>query len=347
MSASTPAKKSDKSKKTGPAGLPDERVWIKYSPHNELPISVSSSLFIHVVVLGVIGLILAGFLGRLFGPPDHQPEVFAAAEGGGGGAGGDSDVTSPGSAPREVIEKAPPADHTQPVEPKELTPPTREAQPIVTETNDIDRLIDQMDTPLAKSRLSQVAAEADKRLAAIAMASKGTGPGTGGGVGTGSGTGVGDGSGSGSGRIATREKRQNRWTLLFRTQNGGDYLRQLSGLGAVLAIADKGEDLMVFRDLNQRPVPGKVEPASNLSNQIRWTDDRPDSVHSLAQTMGMQTMPQYIHAFFPTTLEEDLRKKEMTHYKGNEDDIIETLFRIEWTNGRYEPVVVRIQKKKR
>src|SRR5580700_11123624 len=75
MSTATAPPKG-KSKKAKPAGLPDERFWIKYSPHHELPLSAASSVFVHALAFGVIGLILAGFLSGLFGGR-HPAEVKA------------------------------------------------------------------------------------------------------------------------------------------------------------------------------------------------------------------------------------------------------------------------------
>lgn len=108
MSTTAPTPKA-KTKMARPAGLPDERFWIKYSQHHELPLSVTSSVFIHAVVLGLVGLILAGILSGLFSKTVRPADVktFAMAGGGGGDPNGNTDGPSDIALPsgNEVKEK--------------------------------------------------------------------------------------------------------------------------------------------------------------------------------------------------------------------------------------------------
>jgi len=52
-------------------------------------------------------------------------------------------------------------------------------------------------------------------------------------------------------------------------------------------------------------------------------------------------VPDYIVAFFPVKLENQLLQKELQAFRGNEEDIEETVFRVERRNGQYEPVVAQ------
>ena len=346
MSTATPPKKA-KLKKTGPAGLPDERFWIKYSPHHELPLSVTSSVFLHAMAFGVIGLILAGFLSGLFSPKPPPPvQAFGLQGGGGGDPNGAEGGTDPApSNGKEVTEPVKQADNVKPVVPdKDLTPPTATQQSIVKPEEGPARLF--REVTLSPKSLSGVARDASERLAAIAEKGKG-GNGKRGGLGEGVGTGTGNktGSGSGSGGTITSE-RQLRWTMIFRTHSGNDYLKQLQDLNATLATPESNDEFTVYRDLGRRPLQGRKEDVSKELG-LRWIDDRADSVPALAASMGLRHRPPYIVAFFPRSLEDTLRKIESQNFRGDETQIEETIFRIEQRpGGKYVPVFQDLRLKK-
>jgi hypothetical protein len=347
MSTATPGPKA-KPKKARPAGLPDERFWIKYSQHHELPLSVTSSVFIHALAFGLIGLILAGILSGLFGGK-HQAEVkpFQLAGGGGGDPNGNSDGPSEAVVPsgNEVKEKA---DKTEPLQPIETTKkpldvPDAKNDPLVNPTETVSRLM--QEPVLSPKNLNQVGQAASKRLAA-AIAKGHGGPGHRGGQGGGVGTGIGDKTGPGVGNGTITNERQLRWTMIFRTTSGADYLKQLQDLGATLATPEGNDEYLVFRDLHRGRNVGKKEDLGSFSSLLRWIDDRPDSVQALAQSLGLRFKPAYIVAFFPKRLEDELAKLEKQRYSGPESDIEETIFRIESRpGGRYVPTVQNLRKK--
>src|SRR5207248_4607915 len=97
------------------------------------------------------------------------------------------------------------------------------------------------------------------------------GPGSGGGKGSGVGTGEGNAKGPGTGKLSQREKRQQRWLMLFNTRSGSDYADQLMGLRAILAVETSNGEYMIYRDLAHRPVHGKVAEDREL-NRICWVD---------------------------------------------------------------------------
>ena len=150
----------------------------------------------------------------------------------------------------------------------------------------------------------------------------------------------GQGPGEGAGRIANkREKRQLRWAMTFNTQNGVDYLNQLDGLGAIVAIPQESGQFLVYHNL-KNPREAKVEDITKF-NRIYWVDDKPPSVAGVMDALGLQGMhPSHFVAFMPEKLEKKLFEMEL-NYKGlKEDQIHETKFEVVKTANGYEPRVI-------
>src|SRR5581483_10497656 len=233
--------------------------------------------------------------------------------------------------PPEKIAKTVPNEKLQ--EPDTTPPPLVEAQP------KDNRAIDQ-DTQAIGNMTGNVRSKAKEKLAAY-LAGKGQGgAGSGGGKGKGRGTGEGDLEGPGKGNLTQRDKRKARWTMLFNVREGGgrEYLRQLDGLGAILAYPTVGDNYMVIRNLKDRPIRPVAEDIRQF-NMIWWQDDKPVSVDSLANALGISPPPEYIVAFFPVALEQQLLEKELKAFRGREEDIEETVFRIVPRGGGYEPEI--------
>src|SRR5207237_1879380 len=101
------------------------------------------------------------------------------------------------------------------------------------------------DTAEASARLSVTGAKA-RALLDGPLAPKGkAGTGRGGNEGDGGGKGKGDGVGQGIGKLSQREKRQQRWLMLFNTRSGSDYADQLMGLHAILAVETNNGEYMI------------------------------------------------------------------------------------------------------
>jgi hypothetical protein len=98
--------------------------------------------------------------------------------------------------------------------------------------------------------------------------------------------------------LTERDKRMLRWSMRFSTQNGADYLSQLKGLGANLAIpVNDGPNprYRIVRDLSARPARLLDEDLST-ANRISWKDVKPDSVAGIMEALGLQGMrPSHIH----------------------------------------------------
>jgi hypothetical protein len=319
----------------------EDRFWRYYSRNHELPLSVVSSIFLHVVGYGAIGLILTGALMALFGIHDGPLPVESIVIAGGSGVEegvgtGPADGALP-SGPESIREGTQPTktDLAQqtPAKPPPLLDPTQFKDPA--------RPIEQ--EPVGGMPAAGVDQRARDRIRDI-IAGKGKGGhGSGGGEGRGRGPGIGNdfGPGVSSGVLTQRQKRRDRWALSFNTRDGEDYLRQLNGLGAILAVPDATGQHIVYRDLFNRPVQGKYEDLSTF-NQMYWWDEKPQSVRRLALALGLTEVPDRVIAFFPLELEKTLREREQRRYSGNEDDIRETVFRIVRRGSRYEPEVESI-----
>jgi hypothetical protein len=161
----------------------------------------------------------------------------------------------------------------------------------------------------------------------------------------GSGSGGGKDTGEGKQNLSPREKRMLRWTLKFDTRSGEDYVRQLRGLGAILAIPVKevkGQppEYKIVRDLWKRPAQLLDEDISKIK-RIYWVDDNPRSVMEVMNVLQVRLRPSHFIAFMPVELEM-FELVELEHaYKGlAEDQILETKFRIVESGGTFRPEVM-------
>jgi hypothetical protein len=173
----------------------------------------------------------------------------------------------------------------------------------------------------------------------------GSGSGGGQGDGTGTGTGSGQGEGSGRGNLTQREKRMLRWTMKFDASNGPVYLRQLAGLGAILAIPVRENpepEYQIVRDLEHKPAKLLAEDVTKIQ-RIYWVDNNPQSVRDIMTTLGLTNRPSHFVAFMPVELEDHLFEMEKKAAHGRtEDQIQETIFRVKRLGDRYVPELEKI-----
>lgn len=334
----TPAKSAAKSA-TKP---PDERFWKRYSRHHEFPISGVGSIVIHslmVLVLVLIGIAVIA--------SHDQPlpiDAIALTDGGGGGnPEGEGNGPGNGVPPPPSKEVAANDSDSKVVAAPRKDPnpdalPEPKANPVELPPSADQRAIEPDNK--AFHDISGRSSDLQNKLMEGLRAGKGQGgSGSGGGKGTGVGTGEGPGTGPGNGNIGVRQKRLLRWTLVFSTTTGEDYRRQLSALGAIVAIPQPDKSYIVIRDLSHVPVHGSVEDPNKL-NRIFWIDDKVSSVSELSRALGVHPRPEYIVAFFPEQLEHELLQKELAYHNRSEDEIRETRFEVRYEGGRYFPVVV-------
>ncbi|HEV3085350.1 MAG TPA: hypothetical protein VGY66_36690 [Gemmataceae bacterium] len=335
------AKAGTREKEPGLLVPPEERFWKRYSPNHEFPLSSASSALMHLFALGI--LVLGA---HTFAKWETPVDVDAIEIGGGGGRPDGAEGPATGKfAHNEDVKDV--VDSTVPV-PK--VPPRGEnlkevdkLNQKVVETPD-QRLIDDETSVENRKRLSALGEQVRDRLNALqrGQASKGLGgTGEGGGEGTGKGPGKGSGVGPGTGRIDKRQERQKRWTMIFNIRDPEDYARQLSALGAYLAVPGSREgEYLVIEDLSRRPVVARLRNISDI-NRMFWIDDKADAVEPLFRVLGYEKIPSYFVAFFPVELERELLKKELEYKNLPESKIEETKFQIKHTGGsKIEPVVI-------
>jgi hypothetical protein len=346
---------------TQPLVPPDESMWKRYSPHGELPLSGASSLALHLLIFGL--MLLSAWLAYAYFRHANRSLPVEAVRLDLGGGGGDPHArgTGPGRG-EQPVEVGAPTPET-PLTPNPDNDPKRPdlpktdpgaRQPFKFDDTAI-RYIHRSDT--ASSAALQKLAEANIRIRLPDGREAGRGQGgtgSGGGSGSGEGTGVGSGKGEG-GTLTQREKRMLRWSMIFNTNSGPDYVSQLQGLGAILAIPVRedasGREYKTIRNLSARPAKLLTEDISQIP-RIYWIDDKAQSVQDVLRTLGVQLKraPSHFVAFMPEELEHKLFQLEAAylnqHYKGrSEDDIVETRFRINRTGGNYEPQVTELKVK--
>jgi hypothetical protein len=310
-------------------GLPEERFWKRYSPHGELPLSGAGSFALHALVVGL--LVLLGFLGVWFTRPSRTLPVEAVqvAPGGGGTLNGVEGSKGPGRRAEVVDEQNRQAGDQKVPLPPQLAHPQKQPSP---------PLFKEGERPLSPNPEAMKAIE---HLKAAAQSKRNDGAPVGRGRGGPGGGGTGPGPGPG-GASRPPNPRMLRWSLLFNTQTGEDYVRQLRGLGAILAVPVKEGDrpeYRLVRNLSRRPAQLLDEDLSQIK-RIYWTDNNPRSVQEVMSTLGLRERPSHFVAFMPQELEQKLLRLEKAYSGLEEDQIHETKFRIAERGGQFEPEVI-------
>jgi hypothetical protein len=324
--------------KAGPKP-PEQAFWQRYSPNHEFPLSSATSITVHV--LAIVFMVMSGWLLARFGLGDKMLDLDTIVIAGGGGS-REGEGTARGDQPpvsgQEDVEKQDPKPGA-PVPPTEaLKTPTLDPLNLSPDDQDSARYINQASA--AVKGLAQLSEDSRKKIFNAIGPGKGRGgSGSGGGKDTGKDVGEGKFTGAGRNTFSPRQKRVLRWVMKFNTLNGNDYRKQLQGLGAILAFPQSEGGYKVYRNLN-RPAKGEVEDLSTIK-RIFWVDEKPDSIASLSQAMGVEPPDGSIIAFFPPELEAKLLRLELAYRGLKEDEIKLTEFKIVAKGGTYEPVVVK------
>ena len=323
---------------------PQDAVIIKYTREREFPLSAVGSFFLHAAILAIV---LLGLLARWFTHerPPTNIEIVDLIGAPGGGADGKNEGARPGAlvgpdqpTAIENVQRLP-LPNLGSNEPPKVTLP--QEKPVIANDNT---------DPLAKAeqRVGQLPAMPDlkgmlKGLKSGDIHASGTaGRGPGNGPGTGPGIGPGHGA-AGKLNPTLKEKRQLRWTLLFRISSPANYLDQLRRMGAILGVQYEDKSIKLITNLQKRPA--QLEPGDRVPDRIFWMDDNVESVRSIAAELGIGKVPWRLIAFFPDKIERELLRKETAYGKiygrESEDDIRETVFRVEDEYGQISLSVVR------
>jgi hypothetical protein len=332
--------------KRSPRAPFEEPILVKYSPHHEFPLSTVSSLAIHclaIVLLIIGGILLARLNWASEGKPVASDAVVTEEPRGGGGGHPDGVGKNPGDG------AIPPPDaeaallnQQQVVDPQKRTRLDEAKKDVLTLPefkDDPSRDIIEGGGRAVDAWLNlkkEVRAKLDG-----AIAGKGDGgSGSGGGEGTGRGPGKGSGVGPGRGN-RDRANRVLRWTLIFNTRDGQDYLRQIDAFGGIIAVPDPKDpdNYLVIRDLKERPARPQAEDIAKIQ-RIYWIDDKEWSVKSMGSALGLAQVPSHFVVFFPVEFEQRLLDLELKYRNKQEHEIVETRFDVRRAGGTYEPVVI-------
>jgi hypothetical protein len=347
---STAVKPNSTPKTTQPLIPPDEKFWQRYSPHHEMLMSGLGSFTLHLLILG--GLILAGVLGlfALLNKPEPQMEIAAMGLPGlpgtpglpGGGGGGPGEPGDPANSNNQAkTESVNPNESPKPSGPEIEAVPLAKVSPLNLAELPNDPTIYAFADNEAVQSLKDMSKAARQKLVEGLRDSDGptrNSPSkTGGNPGV---NGAGGQGGDGAAKMNNSIKRVLRWTMLFNTRDGVDYINQLAAMGAIIAIPqDGGSQYLVVRNL-KKPAEAKTEDVGTI-RLIWWIDDRPESVRSLAEGLNLKQVPPHFVAFFPKELENKLVELEFRHRGLKEEQIQSTSFRIERAGNTFVPVVLQ------
>jgi hypothetical protein len=343
MASATEAKPAHSSTgKNSSRQPPAHTVWLKYQPNAEGILSWHASAALHALIFGGIllwSLYLAAFF---FGKPNRSlPMEAVTFQDAGGGGTKDGTGDGPGGPHAPLSEGAqegdkPTSGDTKPSDADRPHLPDDLVKKVEQEFAAPDARFVKELPPGAMEKLLGLENDAMKKMQDGINPSKGQGgPGKDGGVGPGTGPGQGTGTKEGTGKMLNeREKRMLRWSMKFNTRDGGDYLRQLEGLGSLLAIPVGPNDYKIV-DLTKRPLHMEDRDLSTIQ-RIWWIDDNPSSVMSLMRAMGIPGQPSRVVAFIPPELEEEIAKKELAFHGLKEEQIYETKFEVRQVGGKYE-----------
>jgi hypothetical protein len=329
----------------GSALPPEERFWQRYSPHHEFSLSSASSVAIHILALVMVllvGRLVYGMMSDTKTPLREIPVTIEPPGGGGVPGGQANDLGRAQPKPIEDIgekkqiekDSATKSDTNRP----KLNPEAIPILPLPAQSKDDDaRLIKKAE--FAHDQLTRMANKVRDQLRAGVVERSKPGPGKDGSSGRDKDSGPGDGEGPGPGSGKLSLERMDRWVLVFDTESGDDYARQLYALGAILAVPRENSEYAIIRDLSKRPAVAEPEDIAAIK-RIWWEDNKPDSIAALCSALGIKPIPDHVVAFFPESLERKLLKIELQYQGLREHQIKETRFRIRKTADGYEPVVV-------
>jgi hypothetical protein len=334
MSASITEQPKTAPSDSQPATPPEERFWVRYSPHHEFPLSSVSSICFYALLGLAIWVICAKIIPML--SKDEPLPMESIAIGGKGGIPGDPGGGGDGSDAKRPEDLGDPQklaeEHKPEVALTQLPRTEVKIDPVLVDPKDAETVRYFTKGNISAESLSKVGSDASAMLKDQLGGGGRPGP-------KGPGTGKGTGGDGGDGRLANeRLKRVLRWTMMFDTRTGDDYRVQLQSLGAILGIPGPDGQYRVIRDLKQKPARLEAEELKKI-NRIFWVDDRPDSVGPLARALGIPT-PAHVVAFFPESLEKDLLRKERAFRNLKENEIQETRFKVIRYGSSYQPIVV-------
>ena len=333
MSVQAPPKPSKVSAlENAPLTPPDEKFWKRYSPHYEFPLANVASVAIHIVVFGLF----LYYISRLLNPTDDKTAppvrgmmVIDSDSGDGigspGSGGGHQEAKEKDERPQEV---------RQPLEQAELKREMIAVSAWAPELKDNPEALEAIANSPNKERFDKHNDNLKKRM--LGLGEK-TGAGTEDGNSRANQPGKGDG---GVGDATSSTRRQSRWVLIFRTENGSDYLAQLGSLKAQVIVPTANGRYILIKDLTDLKDRKDISEQEIPVQFMSFVDDNKDSVKRVAETLGLDYSPKLFIAVVPKDVENDLAAKERGYRNRKETDIHSTTFRVLVRDGKYTVTVI-------
>ncbi len=314
-----------------PYDPPDEGFWHRYSWHGEFPIALFATIAIHVVVF----VIIIAIIRQQFKEKKSDEKVpvptrglkIAEGERGGqmgnpGGGGGEQNKEIAEERPSEPMRQIPAAELK-----KELIT----ASAWVPDLKDSPEALEKIIQSPGYEKLNKLNDDLKRRIGQgfTGQPGKGNGPGAGPGD-----PGPGPGGKGGPGDASTSGNRSVRWTILFTTQSGRDYLEQLNEFKAKIVVPEppNWKANLLFEDI----LNPKSKPLGNQDlPKMYFVDEDKSSASKVARALGLDFDPPNFIAFFPKEVEEMLAAKERAYRNRREDQIYSTTFRVLRRDGKY------------
>jgi hypothetical protein len=363
--AQAPAKADPKNAAGKGTQPPDERFWVRYSPHHEAPLSLVASLSLHVSAVLLLVLLALWAVSAPDSPAAPPRMDLAEIEGGELGVELGVGVTPKGSGPKgsdaeNVAESGGDESRTRAKGQTEFAklgevkgiPLTFRAsgkKPSDGEGEDpfpeLDKAARQATERILKATQPPPPAKGagekggrgdDKKVGP-------DGPKGNGGGGKGSGTGSGAGK-STSGPVLTEQgRRQLRWQILA-SADGKVHLDKLKALKVTLVAPTRDPGLFTVYDLQRTPLAPKTSKRlEEHADKVWWVNRDPVEVQGLARVLGLRETPPCFVIFLPKALEDRMAQLELQYQGAREGQIEKTVWDVPLREGRYasEPQVVK------
>jgi len=348
---------------------PDERSWRRFSQHHELSIAGAVSIFAHALVLGI--LTVCGVLAAMRWhdeaqkPPAMDVVMMEGTAGGGSPDSGDGNPMGGGPKQTEIggqeNKKAtpPPSDFTE-IKPLPMVTAAEFSPSPMSETPDDAQFFSELrkvtEDLNAEDKKNEAKKPAEppkmpgidygkKPATIVANASNGQGLGTGK---KGGAPGFGDGTGTGfpGGRPSTKQDVfAQRWRFDL-TGDGKEHANKLAAIGVTLAIPSPRGEILIIRDLKRRPAAPKSESIREYKDGVKWYNQKPESIRSLAKELQLPFAPNMVVMLLPKEREEKMAAEEarFAQEQGKPlNQIRATWFDFRVKDGVYEPVAIKIE----
>jgi len=133
--------------------------------------------------------------------------------------------------------------------------------------------------------------------------------------------------------------RSARWTIVFKTDSGEQYLAQLNAFKAKVVVPeppDWKKNRLFEKIIGKNQ--GEALDEQYLP-EMYFTDSDKNSASKVARALGLDYDPPYFIAFFPKDVENELAAKERSYRNREEKDVHSTTFHVIERDGKFVIIV--------